>query len=74
MEMLSLTRDDEVSCAEVFAALDEYAEEIIAHKDSEELMPLVRHHLRMCVDCHDHLDMLLDALGGDETGEQTPAS
>lgn len=60
MRALSMTRDDELSCAEVFALLDEYAE--LAATDEEkaaELMPLMHLHLEMCADCHEYYDALL---------------
>jgi hypothetical protein len=56
---LSMTHDDELSCAEVYALLDEYTElAILDEVRAAELMPLVKMHLEMCTDCHETYDIL----------------
>lgn len=67
MMALSMTRDDELSCGEVYALLDEYADHVINDEDAAALMPLVEHHLRMCHDCCGQYDALLRVLEVDET-------
>lgn len=67
MTALSMTRDDELSCGEVYALLDEYADHVINDEDAAALMPLVEHHLRMCHDCCGQYDALLRVLEVDET-------
>lgn len=59
MMALSMTRDDEMSCADVFAMLDEYAELSVTNQaQAAVLMPLVEMHLEMCADCHEYYDAL----------------
>jgi hypothetical protein len=59
MMALSMTQDDEMSCADVFALLDEYAEmSMISEEQAAALMPLVERHLEMCADCHESYDVL----------------
>jgi hypothetical protein len=59
MMALSMTNDDEMSCADVFAMLDEYAEmSVISEEQAAALMPLVEMHLAMCADCHEYYDVL----------------
>lgn len=59
MAALLMTRDDELSCAEVFALLDEYAELAAADETkAAALMPLMEMHLEMCPDCHEYYDAL----------------
>ncbi len=73
MMALSMTRDDELSCAEVFALLDEYTEIAVTDKArAAELMPLVEMHLAMCADCHDGYDVLYHAL--ESSGNSTAAA
>lgn len=67
MTALSMTRDDELSCAEVYALLDEYADHEVNDEDAAALMPLVEHHLQMCKDCCDQHDALLRVLEVDQT-------
>ncbi len=66
MMALSMTRDDELSCGEVYALLDEYADHVINDEDAAALMPLVEHHLVMCKDCCDQYDALMRVLEVDE--------
>jgi len=73
MHLLSETRDDELSCEEVFNCLDEYVECLeshdedvghgdVGHGDVGGKKPLVEHHLSICPDCRDELHALIHAL------------
>ena len=59
---LENTRQDELSCDEVFALVDEYAEAIQRGEDVGGLMPLIRHHLDMCKECTEEYEALLQVL------------
>lgn len=66
MSLLCETRDDELSCEEVFNCMDEYAECLesrhdVAH-DVGGKRALVEHHLSLCPDCRDELHALIHAL------------
>jgi hypothetical protein len=56
---LNATRDDEVSCDEVFELLDQYAEMVDQGEDASILMPLIKHHLDMCPECEEEYKALL---------------
>ncbi len=58
MEMLSNTREEELTCDEVFALLDQFTELAAQGEDVAHLMPLVQHHLDMCDDCRDEYKVL----------------
>lgn len=62
MHLLCETRDDELSCEEVFARLDEYVDCLMSRRSAGEMAPLLEHHLALCPDCHDALDALRRAL------------
>ena len=62
MHLLCETRDDELSCEEVFNCLDEYVECLEVHQEFGHRKQLVEHHLNLCTDCRDELDALIHAL------------
>ena len=58
LTMLSNTQEVEMTCDEVFAALDQFAELAARGEDVSRLMPLVKHHLAMCPDCMEEYRVL----------------
>ena len=74
MHLLCDTRDDELSCEEVFNCLDEYADCLESHKDVGGKKLLVEHHLSICADCRDELDALIHALENASVDDQEAAS
>lgn len=58
LTMLSNTQDIELTCDEVFAVLDQFAELAAQGEDVSQLMPLVKQHLDMCPDCQDEYRVL----------------
>lgn len=60
--LLCVTRDDELSCEEVFNCLDEYVDCLAAHSDLGDRQALVDHHLSFCADCRDELNALINVL------------
>jgi len=61
---LEKTREDELSCDEVFELIDQYAEANLPDEDSQRLKPLIRHHLDMCRECDEEYEALLRVLEG----------
>lgn len=59
---LANTQVEELTCDEVFALLDVFAEAISRGEDAAARMPLVRHHLDMCQDCREELAILLRSM------------
>lgn len=58
LTMLSNTQEEELTCDEVFAALDQFAELAARGEDVGKLMPLIQHHLGMCPDCAEEYETL----------------
>ncbi len=61
LQLLCATRDDELSCEDVFACLDEYVD-CLLNRSQMMSVPLVEHHLSLCTDCRDELHALQRAL------------
>jgi predicted anti-sigma-YlaC factor YlaD len=59
MQMVAKTHKTEFTCEETFALLDEYVELATNNEDLSAIMPLVKHHLEMCVDCREQFETLL---------------
>jgi len=58
LTMLSKTQEVELTCDDVFAVLDQFAELAARGEDVSKLMPLVKHHLDMCPDCLHEYEVL----------------
>jgi predicted component of type VI protein secretion system len=56
--MLSNTQEEELTCDQVFAALDQFTELAARGEDVSQLMPLIQHHLNMCSDCMEEYKVL----------------
>lgn len=56
--MLENTQETELTCDEVFAVLDQFAEMAARGEDVSTLLPLVERHLSICGDCHEEYDTL----------------
>jgi predicted transcriptional regulator len=62
LQALVKTEEHEISCDQVFAVLDEFAEAVKRGENVLLLMPLVRQHLNMCPDCREEYETLLRML------------
>jgi hypothetical protein len=60
--MIEKTQENELSCDEVHALLDQYAEMTLRGEDPAELLPLVHYHLDMCPDCKEEYEALVRIL------------
>ncbi len=58
-ELAERARDEELSCDEVYALVDQYAECVARGEDAAALMPLVKEHLQRCPGCQEELEALL---------------
>ena len=58
----NVPQEDEISCGELFAKLDEYVEREVDKKYAAILMPVIREHLDVCPDCWEEYEALLDIL------------
>ncbi len=64
LRSLEHTYDEEISCDEVFALVDEYAEAEQRGEDVAHFKPLLRQHLEMCRECEEEYQALLRVLEG----------
>lgn len=64
LSRLENTHEEELSCDEVFALVDVYAEAYSRGEDVDKLMPLLRHHLDMCKECEEEYQALVQVLEG----------
>ena len=62
LRVLESVREEEASCNEVYAKIDQYVEKEVDKKDAAQLMPLIREHLDMCSECCEEYEALLDVL------------
>ena len=58
LTMLSNTQERELTCEDVFAILDQFAELAAQGEDVTRLMPLVQQHLDMCPDCREEYKVM----------------
>jgi ribonuclease HIII len=59
LHALAMTEEQELSCDEVFALVDQFAEMHKRGEDASQFMPLVQKHLNMCPDCREEYEALL---------------
>ena len=62
LHMLAGTQQNEISCDEVYAVLDQFAEAARRGENLLVFMPLVRQHLDMCPDCREEYEAVLRML------------
>ena len=67
---LSITNPEELDCGDCHEHMDQFADMLKEGKDPEKVLPLVKHHLDMCHDCHEEFEALsiaIDSLSAPET-------
>jgi hypothetical protein len=62
LHVLESVREEDATCDEIYAKIDEYVEREVDNKDAAQLMPLVREHLDVCSECCEEYEALLDIL------------
>ncbi len=62
LDMVARTQEHELTCDEVHALIDQFAEMKMRGEDPTRLMPLVQQHLDMCPDCREEYEALMLAL------------
>lgn len=62
LRVLEQVREEELTCTEINAKLDEYVELEVKKEDAAHVMPLIREHLDLCPDCCDEYEALLDVI------------
>jgi hypothetical protein len=64
LHSLAMTDEKELTCNDVFALLDQFADMVKRGEDAAGFMPLVQKHLKMCPDCREEYETLLRILDG----------
>ena len=59
LAMIAMTHDQELTCDEVHALIDQFAEMQTRGENPAHLFPLVQRHLDMCPDCREEFEALL---------------
>jgi hypothetical protein len=59
---LEPTANEEISCDAVFALLDQYAELHLRGEHESAIMPLLKQHLDICMECCEEYDALVEVL------------
>jgi len=62
VQALQRTQEQELNCEEAFDLIDQYVELTLQGENTQELLPLVHHHLEMCRDCREEYETLRDIL------------
>jgi hypothetical protein len=62
LHALAETQERELTCDEVHALLDQFAEAVQRGEDAARLMPLIQAHLDMCPDCREEYETLLQMM------------
>ena len=56
------TQEIEYDCEQVYKLIDQYAEMVERGENAAALMPLVKHHLDMCIACREEYEALMRVL------------
>ncbi len=59
---LEHTHDEECTCEDVYAVVDEFAEAEFRGEDAARLIPLIKQHMELCHNCCEEYEALLDVL------------
>lgn len=62
LSMMAMTHEQELSCDEVHALIDQFAEMHLRGENPANFFPLVQRHLEMCPECREEFEALLAAL------------
>ena len=62
LRVLESAREEELSCTEMYARLDEFVENEVQSKDADKITPLIQEHLDMCPECCEEYEALLTVL------------
>jgi hypothetical protein len=54
--------DEEITCDDLYARLDEYVEREVDSNDAAQIMPVIREHLDLCPECCEEYEVLLEVL------------
>ena len=59
LSVMEKAREEDLSCDDLYARLDEFVETQVKSNDAGKIMPLIREHLDICPDCCEEYEALL---------------
>lgn len=62
LSVLENLHEEDISCSEIYAILDEFVEEEAKGGNAHKLAPLIRDHLGICPECCDEYEALLSVI------------
>lgn len=62
LRVLDSLPEEEITCDDLYARLDEYVEREVDKNDAAQIMPVIREHLDHCPGCCDEYEALLEVL------------
>jgi len=62
LDVLILTRDDEVDCDRCFDSMAEFAESQLSGKSVPDALVAIDEHIRICADCAEEFEILKDTI------------
>lgn len=62
LRVLDNIPDEEITCDDLYARLDEYVEREVDSNDAAQIMPVIREHLDLCPECCEEYEVLLEVL------------
>ncbi|MEK6751190.1 MAG: hypothetical protein AABZ00_02905 [Chloroflexota bacterium] len=68
LRVLENAREEELSCGEMYARLDQFVESEVQAKDADKITPLIQEHLNMCPECCEEYEALLAILKNTREG------
>ncbi len=62
LRILESAHSEGLSCAEIYARLDEFVETELRGGRADKIAPLIREHLEMCPECREEYEALLSVV------------
>ena len=62
MQLISLTKNEEINCEKCLSSVSEFAEVELTGKSSSDALKAVEQHLSICTECHEEYLILRSAI------------
>ncbi len=62
MQLISLTKNEEINCEQCLSSVSEFAELELMGKSPSDALKAVEHHLSICTECHEEYSLLKKAI------------
>jgi len=62
IQMISLTKNEEINCEQCLSSVSEFAEFELTGKSPSDALRAVEHHLSICTECHEEYLLLRSAI------------